>query len=289
MNKDDKVLSCFYSIKLNGKALSQDRRECIQSITFDELDDGSDTMTLVVSDPEFKYIEDNIFIEEVPVYAQTGWWGETHRRTFKGYISAIDISFPEEGYPQLSIMCLDNSHRMNRKKKTRSWDNVTRADVVKKIAQEYGFKCIVQKGYKFTKEDTISQSGVTDIEFCENLASEERDLFKCKLIGDTLYYVKKGLLSSSSATVYYKTKDYDVLSFSPKINKETRKEEIESADVNTDSKTTDSAVASDSTTSRGVQGESVKPSSSPSNVSSPSSSVSRKYNPKTGEWEKVIK
>lgn len=285
MSKDDKVLSCFYSVHINGKALSQDRRECIESISFNELDDGSDTMTLVISDPEFKYIEDNIFVEEVPVHAQSGWWGETHRRTFDGYISAIDITFPEEGYPRLSILCLDGSHRMNRKEKTRSWDNVTRADVVKIIAKEYGFKCVVQSGYTFTKEDTISQSGVTDIEFCENLASEERDLFKCKLIGDTLYYVKKGLLASPSATVYYKTGDFDVLSFSPKINKETRKEEIESADVNTDDKSTDYASASDDTTAREVQGDPMQTDSElPSSPDSSSDSLNYKYNPETGEW-----
>ena len=275
----DKVLSCYYNIHLNGKALSKDRRECIESISMEELDDGSDTCTILVNDPEFKYIEDNIFVEEATVFVEFGWWGDTHRDTFFGYISAIDITFPENGYPQLSIYCLDNSHLMNRKKKTRSWDNVTRAQVVKKIAAEYGFKCVIQSGYSSTKEDSISQSGVTDIEFCENLAGEERDLYKCKLIGNTLYYVKKGILAKSSATVSYKKGDYDVISISPKINKETRQESIEKSDINTNTKSTDSAVASDSTTAREVQGSSVKTSSSSS------SSSGYKYNTKTGKWE----
>ena len=273
------VLSCYYNIHIHGSPLSKDRKECIQSVSIEELDDGSDTCTIVVNDPEFKYIEDSIFIEEATVYVEFGWWGETHRDTFFGYISAVDIVFPEEGYPQLSLFCLDNSHIMNRKKKTRSWDNVTRADVVKKIAAEYGFKCVVQSGYSSTKEDSISQSGVTDIEFCENLAGEERDLFKCKLVGNTLYYVKKGLLSSPKKTVYYKKGDFDVISFSPKINKETRQESIEKADINTNTKSTDSAVASDSTTAREVQGESVQTSSKPS--------VGYKYNTTTGKWDIV--
>lgn len=273
------VLSCYYIIHLNGKELSKDRKECIQSVSFDELDDGSNTCSIVISDPEFKYIEDNIFIEEATVYVEFGWWGETHRDTFFGYVSAIDITFPDSGYPQLTVFCLDNSHIMNRKKKTRSWDNVRRADVVKKIAAEYGFKCVIQSGYSSPKEDTISQSGVTDIEFCENLAGEERDLYKCKLIGDTIYYVKKGLLASPKATVYYKTGDYDVINFSPKINKETRQESIDKADINTNTKKTDSATASDSTTAREVQGEPVK--------TSEKQSLGYKYNPKTGKWEPV--
>ena len=150
------VLSCYYNVHINGVPISKDRKERIASISINEADDGSDTCTIVVEDPEFTYIEDNIFIEEATVYVEFGWWTDTHRDTFFGYISAIDISFPENGYPQLSIFCLDNSHLMNRKKKTRSWDNVTRADVVKKIAAEYGFKCVIQSGYSSTKEDSIT-------------------------------------------------------------------------------------------------------------------------------------
>lgn len=281
----DKVLSCYYSISINGIALSQDRNECVASVSIEELDDGSNTCSIIVNDPEFKYIEDNIFIEEATVSVEFGWWGETYRDKFDGYISAIDISFPEQGYPQLTIFCLDNSHIMNRKKKTRSWDNVTRAQVVKKIASEYGFKCVIQSGYSSTTEDTISQSGVTDIEFCENLAGEERELYKCKLIGNTLYYVKKGILENPTAKVFYKTGDCDVISFSPKINKETRKESIEEADINTDTKITDSAVANNSTTSRDVQGEPVNTTSGTNNSGTNNSGY--EYNPQTGKWDKV--
>ena len=157
------VLSCYYNVHLNGKPLSEDRRNCIESVSIEELDNGSNTCSIIMNDPEFKYIEDNIFIEEATVFAEFGWWGETYRDTFSGYVSAIDISFPDNGYPQLTIFCLDDTHIMNRKKKTRSWDKVTRADVVKKIAAEYGFKCVIQSGYSSTVEDSISQSGVTDI------------------------------------------------------------------------------------------------------------------------------
>ncbi len=278
----------YYNVHINGQVLSKDRLECIESITVEENCDGSDTCTIVVSDPEFKYIEDNIFIEEATVYIEFGWNEETYRQTFFGFISAIDINFPENGYPQLYIYCLDNSHVMNRKKKTRTWSNVNNADVVKKIAAEYGFACKIQGGYYFEKQDTISQSGVTDIEFCENLARGERELFMCKLIGNTLTYVKKGLLASPSATVYYKDKSYDVINFSPRINKETRLEEVTAADINTDTKKTTSAVANNSNTAREVQGEPVKTNSKPTSPTSSSSGStpvkSYKYDPKTGQW-----
>jgi len=166
---------------------------------------------------------------------------------------------------------------MNRKKKKRSWDNVTRPEVVQKIAQEYGYKCVIQSGYTFKKEDTISQSNVTDIEFCENLAGEEREPFMCKLVGDTLYYVKKGLLQDPASTVYYKMFPYDVISFSPQINKETRQEEVAKADIVAKDKSKDSANATDSNTAREVQGEPVKTSSSPTK--------NYTYDPVTRTWK----
>jgi phage protein D len=226
------------------------RKECVEDISIDELSDGSNTCTLTVNDPEFLFISDNIFIEDVPVYVEFGWWEDTHRDKFSGFISAIDIDFPETGFPVLLIYCLDETHKMNRVKKKRTWDNTTNAEVVKKVAKEYGYKCVVQSGYLFKKQDTISQSGQTDIEFLENLASSERDPFICKLVGDTIYYVKKGLLKSPSTTVHYKEYPFDVISFKPRINKETRQDESSSADINTDTKKVDSATANKDNTAR---------------------------------------
>lgn len=275
-------LVCIWEISINGVPLDKVRKNSISSIQFSEICDGSDTITISVSDPDYLYIEDNIFIEEATIEAKIYWYGDTYTHTFSGYISAIDISFPEDGLPYLSIFCLDRSHVMNKEKKKRSWDNVTRAEVVQKIAQEYGFKCVVEPGYAFKTEETISQSNTTDIAFCESLASEERDQFMCKLIGDTLYYVKKGTLSTPSCTLYYRKYPFDVVSFSPKINKETKSVEVESSNVDTGSKTVDSHVSNDSNTNRDVQG-------SPVNNGSGGSLSQDKYvyDSKTMTWKKV--
>lgn len=273
-----KVLSCYWNISINGVELNSKRKKCINSIDIEELCDGSDVCTLSIHDPDYAFIEDDIFIEEATITVKIGWHGETHRVTFTGYISAIDINFPESGYPMMSISCLDKSHLMNRKKKNRSWDNITRADVVKKIAQEYGFKCVTESGYSFKVQETVSQSDSTDIEFCEKLAGEERDPFMCKLVGDTLYYVKKGILKKSVATLKYRETPYDVVSFSPQINKETLKEEVESADINTNDKTVDSATANNNNTDRETQGDPVL--SEPKKV--------RVYDPTTKTWRREV-
>ena len=269
-----KVLSCYWKMCINGKELDEARRRCIGDISIEENCDYSDTCSFKVNDPNFLYIEDNIFIEDATINVELGWHGDSHRVKFDGYISAIDIDFPESGFPVLSIFCLDCSHVMNRKKKKRSWDNVTRAEVVQKIAKEYGFKCVIESGYTFDKEDTISQSDVTDIEFCENLSKEERVPFMCKLIGDTLYYVKKGVVKDPTSTLYYKKYPYDIISFRPRINKETILEEATSSDVSTSNKAVDTHTSNTDNTSRDLQGEPVNPSSS-----------KKVYDPKTGTWK----
>ena len=272
-----KVLSCYWKVHINGKELDDSRRECIDDIAILEQCDGSNTCTMKVNDPYFLFIEDNIFIEEATVSVELGWQGDTHRIKFDGYISALDIDFPEDGYPMLSVYCLDNSHVMLRKKKKRSWDNVTNAEVAQKIAQEYGFKCVIESGYNFTREDTISQSDVPDIEFLESLADSERVPFMCKLIGDTIYYVKKGILKDPTSTLYYKKFPYDVVSFSPRINKETILEEVTSSNIDTTSKTVSTSTATSDNTPRETQGEPVKTASRPAMV----------YDPKTKDWEQV--
>lgn len=278
----DEVISCEWRIYINGTELDNARYECITDMEFEEICDGSDTCTIKLQDPAYAFIEDNIFIEEAKIKVVVNVKGAKDGYfEFSGYISAIDIDFPEEGYPSMSIFCLDKSHLMNRKKKDRTWDNVTSADVVKKIAQEYGFKCVVESGYSFKKQDNIAQSDQTDIEFIENLASEETDLFMCKLVGDTVYYIKKGLLANPVSTLAYREVPYSVISFSPQINKETRQEEIEKSDIAVDTKQPETSTATSENTVRETQGSSVKTSTV---VSGESGESAVTYNAEERTW-----
>lgn len=283
------VSSTYWKLLVNSKEVTGTRRGCINSIEFDELCDGSDTCTLQITDPEFLFIEDNIFIEEAKIDVTFGFSEDTYRHNFSGYISAIDISFPEEGSPTMTVTCFDKSHLMNRTKKDRSWDNLTRADVVRKIAKEYGFSTDIEPNYTFAKVDTISQSDNTDIEFLEGLAGEEREPFMCKLVGNTLIYKKKGLLATAKSTAGYKTFPFDVMSFTPQITKETRQEEVTSSNIGTESKTYETYTANDGNTSRDVQGEPVK-----TTTTSALNDTSKKeqdtsnmiYDPVTRQWKK---
>ena len=115
--KQGEVLAIVYDVWISGTKLGMNKKACINSISIKETVEGSDSATIQISDPEFLYIEDNIFIEDNSIKIKLGWSNTTYRVTFNGYISAIDINFDSDGIPKLTITCMDNTHVMNRKKK----------------------------------------------------------------------------------------------------------------------------------------------------------------------------
>ena len=279
--KDGEVLSTTYDVWISGKKLSLDKKECINSISIKETVDGSDLATIGITDPKFLFIDDNIFLEENKVKISLGWSNTTYRVEFNGYISAIDIEFTSSGVPQLTINCMDNTHRMNRKKKNRTFKKTTSANVVKKICKEYGYTCVIESGYKFSTQGTITQSDQTDIEFIQKLAGDETYPFTARLVGNKFYYVKKGKLGDSKITLNYMQYPYEVISFSPKLNKETQKSEISKSKVNNKNKSVD--------TTKGTNNGSEKSKSkSKSNKKTKTKNgVKYVYDPKTRKWKKA--
>lgn len=246
--KSDAVLTPVYDVWISGKKLSLERKSCITDINIKDTDVGSDTATLTISDPDFLFIEDNIFLEDNKIQIKHGFADSSFRRTFTGYISAIDISFPQSGIPELSVTCMDNTHRMNRKKRNKTFKNTTSANVVKKIVKSYGYRCVIDSSYKFTKQDSISQSDQTDIEFIQKLAQDEVRPFTARLSGKTFYYVRKGKFTSvPTMVVTYKKYPYEIISFSPQINKESKQIEVKSSKVSSKKKKISKSKASPKT------------------------------------------
>lgn len=272
--KQGKVLAMTFDVWISGTKLGMSKKSCIKSIEIHDTVSGSDKATIQISDPEFEYIEDNIFVEDNTIKIKMGWDGYSYRDNFEGYISAIDINFESDGCPKLTLSCMDNTHVMNRKKKNRTFKKCTSADVVKKIAQSYGFTCVIDKSYSFKTQDSISQSNQTDIDFITKLAGDEVYPFTARLVGKKFYYVKMGKLTTPKLTLTYREYPHDIISLSLQLNKETKKVEIKSSSVDTKSKSvssTDGTVAEDK-----------------GSASSDSSSKSSGYiyNPKNKKWTK---
>lgn len=281
--KQGEVLAITYDVWISGTKLGLKKKECINSIQIKETVDGADTATIQISDPEFLYIEDNIFLEDNSIKIKLGWSNTTYRVKFNGYISAIDINFDTDGIPKLTVTCMDNTHVMNRTKKSNTWKDKTSAEVVKSIVSSYGYTCVIDSDYKFDTQETITQSDQTDIEFITKLANDEVYPFTARLVGNTFYYVKKGKLETPKMTLTYKKYPHEVISFNPKINKETKKVEIKGASVNTGDKSVSSTTG---TTSSGGKNSGGGSASSNGSSSSKSASGGYTYNPATKTWTK---
>lgn len=276
--KQGGILSIVYDVWISGTKMGIDKKECINSIEIKETVDGADTATIQITDPEFLYIEDDIFLEDNTIKIKLGWSNTTYRETFEGYISAIDIDFNSNGCPKLTVTCMDKTHIMNRTKKDATFKNTTSANVVKQICKNYGYNVVVDSSYKFEVQETITQSHQTDIDFITKLANDEVYPFSARLVGNTFYYVKKGKLETPKMTLTYKKYPHEIISFSPKINKESKQVEIKSSSVNTSNKSISN------TTGKVDSGSG----SSSSNGSSSSKKASGgyTYNPKTKKWTK---
>lgn len=277
--KNGELLAIEYDVWISGTKLDINKKACITSIEVKETVDGSDICTIKISDPEFLYIEDNIFIEDNKIKVKLGWVGVTYRVEFNGYISAIDVDFPSDGTPALTITCMDNTHLMNRKKKDNTFKNTTSAKVVQQIAKSYGFNCVIESGYTFETQETITQSQQTDIDFITKLAGDEVYPFTARLVGNTFYYVKKGHLTTPKMTLTYLKYPHDIISFSPKITKESSQVEVGSSVINSSNKAMSSTTIKSSRTTDSKTGKG-------GGASNSSNGASYTYNPNNKTWKK---
>lgn len=241
MNAENKldVDGVYWAMSISGKNIDYTDKLQISSITIDESVKGSDTLTVAFYDPEMRFIEDDLYLKDVPISFDMWYHGSTEKSSFYGYISEIHIEFPEMGSPRMELYCLDKTHLMQRVKNTQTWDNVRSIDIVRQKCARYGFNLVSQVDYIYIREESISQSDQTDIEFLESLANSERELFVAKLVGDTFFYVRLGIMSDPSFELYYRdsANRNNVKYFNPTIDKESRQVDVRYADLITKTKT----------------------------------------------------
>ena len=284
-----KVREVYYEISIGGKPLDNSAISLIDSISLQDNSTGSDILTINIVDPDFTFIgSKSIFVEEQSITFKGGWKDDVSLN-YVGYISVVDLDFPNTGSPSLVLHCMDNTHLMNRKEKKRTWQNKKVSDVANEIFGEYGFSATVDDTE--VVEETISQADKTDIVFLIELASGLEDEYLVYVEGDKAYFVKKPILGESQAELKYRQNPYDIVSFSPRIVKEQKKEEVEKSDINSKNKEVEKALA-DAGTPRDNQGDPVITSSNKTSGAS-SSKGETTSKPKErkylggGKWEEV--
>lgn len=250
----------FFDITLRGKPLDEYRMSMIEDIVYEDNATGSDLLTIQLKDPDLKLLSDDIFVKECPV-TFVGGWLKGDVVTFEGFISVIDMNFPRSQVPKITIHCMDNTHVMNLKKHKRTWEDTKMSEVAKRIFRSYGMTAVVDD--TGDPEENISQDD-TDIKFLIKQAEKQYENFICYVEGHTGYFVKKKTLENPQATLSYRQGEGNLLSFSPRINKQSKKVEVGKAEVNLKDNAVDKAETND-TLARPVSGSTVKPSDKVSN------------------------
>lgn len=269
------VKTPYFNLTINGKEIDSYRMSMLESITFEDNATGSDLLTVTFYDPDLLILSDDIFVEDRKVTFIGGWYkGDVVQ--FDGWISVIDIDFPEDGTPMITLNCMDNTHVMNMEKKQRTWENTKASDVAKQIFREYGLTAKVDD--TGSKEENISQSD-TDIKLLLQLADDQYETYICYVEGHTGYFVKKPNIATPQATLQYREGNGNLLSFSPRINKQVKQVKVTKQEVNLKDNKVDSATTND-TASRPTSGDTVKPNNN--NPSSGSSNGSWVY--ENGKW-----
>lgn len=229
------IVNPHYTIYVKGKALKDKYYSYVNGISVKYTSIGSNICTISIQDPDFEFIEGTCIVESTPIKVVFGvdevqGYIKKAQRTFEGYVSVIDCDFPESGLPTVTIHCMDKTHLMNRKKKTRTWQNTTASAVANKIFREYGFKTVIHDSK--TKLESIEQSDVTDIEFVIKLAQDVEDkVFLTYIEGETAYFVERQA-PKPKVDLVYRQAPYSLLSFRPRINKESKKEVHVNMEIN---------------------------------------------------------
>lgn len=236
------VLEFFYQVIIGGVEIDEFRYSMIQSLTFREVSSGSDLLTINLEDPDFIFLEDRIFVEDLPIKVVMGF--KNNYLTFDGYISVIDVSFPSSGSATLTLHCMDNSHILNRVVRKKTWANLRHSDIAQKIFAENGLKAKIDP--TVTKEESVAQNDY-DIKFLEGLADSEVTPYAVYVQGNTGYFVKKNIVATPQAELDYRAGKMNVISFSPRINKESLPQETAVSDVNIYDQKVDKAKTSSST------------------------------------------
>jgi phage protein D/phage baseplate assembly protein gpV len=93
---------------------------------------------------------------------------EQPRSNLKGEVTSIDLEARADGLPMLTVRGYDKAHRLNRVKKTRSFENKTYSDIVAQVSREYGLTSKIDSTN--VVYDYFAQDGQTDWELLRALA-----------------------------------------------------------------------------------------------------------------------
>lgn len=206
-----------FKILVDGKDLLSHYFMEIASVQVDNTLEGADRFSFVVNSTfnfqnrEFAHLDDVFkFGNSVEIhfgYKDKSGMALLHR----GYITAIQTSFPSGGLPQINVSGYDLSYTMTKGKHSDNWKDSTDTEVVKLFAKKYGLEPVTDDSR--VKLAKIEQSQESDFEFIEKLA--KRNGFEFYTFDKQLFF--RAPANNKPAVVSLEW-GKGLVSFSPEIN-----------------------------------------------------------------------
>lgn len=157
----------FFQVTLEGEDITR----WVSAVTVVEDDRQADNMTIAVPDPRMIYA-DALFegsVAEIDLgYAET----RQHALMLRAIITKVELSYPENGVPSLTLKGEDKSILMGLVERKKLWKDATVTDIVRKIAAKHGFQRVEAQlnPDPMIRDKPINQDGKTDLAFLQDLA-----------------------------------------------------------------------------------------------------------------------
>lgn len=236
--------SMYCNIFINGVEIDKQRYYSITDVVMSKPIDGSDTVSISIKDTDAFFIEDNIFIEDVPVKVLMGINELNNKWELSGAISAIDLDFPDQGDIDMTLTCTDKSQSMDKMEKTVTWENKTNIQIVQEITSQYGLQFTSLNPFNYRFYPSIAQDGMTDLAFIEKLRDEEVFPSYAKMLDEnTFSFQTIAFNKKATCDVHYRLDPFDVINFKPNINRSQLKEGMLKSEINISNKALENAQA----------------------------------------------
>jgi phage protein D len=158
----------FYQIRMEG----EDITPWVTSVTVVEDDRQTDNITLAIPDPRMIYAD--ALFEGSTVEADLGYAGDgQHALLLRAIITKVELSYPENGLPMLTLKGEDKSIMMGLVEKKRLWRDRKVTDIVRELGRKHGFQKVEASLSPDPKlRQPVNQDGKTDLAFLQELAQE---------------------------------------------------------------------------------------------------------------------
>ncbi|MCE7983959.1 MAG: hypothetical protein DYG89_22525 [Caldilinea sp. CFX5] len=220
MPKSNQFVSDIY-IRLNGADLEPPAINQVTEVTVDQHVHLPGLFTIRLYDPDLTLLDTGHFDPATPIEI---WARDAQDRPvslIKGEITAIAPEFGEGMIAELVVRGYDQSHRLYREVKSKTYLNVKDSDLATQFAQKAGLDPLVEATP--TVYDHLYQHNLSDLQFLMQRAW--RIGYECYVDGDKLIFRKPAPANAPAPLTL--AWGEDLLSFHPQMTLAEQVEEVE--------------------------------------------------------------